>query len=178
MARAWKLYRLMWLVVGVVLGLSFAGYWPQTPLYATATDRADSVAIATGPLESGIEALYILDFLTGDLKAVVLGRVGKFQGLYTYNILSDFGVDLTKNPRFAMVTGMADIRPQAGASVRPSASVLYVAETTTGKVAAYAIPWQSGALNVPGRRITGVLQPLDIYQFRAINRIREGTGAN
>ena len=55
-------------------GLVLSGLWPQTPLHATATDRSDTFAIATGAVDDDTEAVYFLDFLTGDLRAVVLGR--------------------------------------------------------------------------------------------------------
>ena len=54
------------------------------------------------------EAVYFLDFLTGNLSAVVLGRQGNgFTAFYQYNVLNDLGVDPARNPRFMMVTGMA-----------------------------------------------------------------------
>ena len=44
-----KQYR--WLVavgIGLVGGLVLSGFWPQTPLYAVATDRIDTFGMATG----------------------------------------------------------------------------------------------------------------------------------
>jgi hypothetical protein len=63
--------RLVWLGMGLVGGLILCGVWPQTPLHAVATDRSETFAVATGFVDEGIEAVYFLDFLTGDLSAVV-----------------------------------------------------------------------------------------------------------
>ena len=43
-----------WLIamgIGLVGGLILSGLWPHTPLYAVATDRVDTFAMATGPLD-------------------------------------------------------------------------------------------------------------------------------
>ena len=113
-----------------------------TKLHGVATDRYENFAIATGPLDGEVEAVYFLDFLTGDLKAAVLNiNNGKFNAFFSYNILQDLGVDAAKNPRYLMVTGVADLRRIGGSNVQPSASVVYVAELTTGRIAAYAVPW-------------------------------------
>ncbi len=68
-----------WLIAvgaGLIGGLILGGLWPHTPLYAIATDRADTFAMATGFLDSETrtEAVYFLDFLTGDLTAVGAGN--------------------------------------------------------------------------------------------------------
>jgi len=159
-----------WLAVGLALG-TLAGLllglvWPSPALHGVATDRYENFAIATGPLDGEVEAVYFLDFLTGDLKAAVLNiNNGKFTAFFTYNILQDLGVDPAKNPRFLMVTGVADLRRIGGSNVQPSASVVYVAELTTGRVAAYAVPWNP-ALHKQGAAFQAQLVPLDVTQFR------------
>ena len=60
--------------MGLALGLVLSGLWPHTPLHAVSTDRGETYAIATGPVDNEVEAVYFLDFLTGDLGAIVLGR--------------------------------------------------------------------------------------------------------
>lgn len=174
MWQAAKRSRGGWLVAGVLLGLfagSFLPGWPDTPLHAVATDRYDNFAIATGSLDEDIEAVYFLDFLTGDLMGAALGiQTGRFIAFYKYNILGDFGVDASKNPRFLMVTGFANL-VRGGARMQPANSVIYVAELTTGKVAAYSIPWDptSHRRNQP---VMGTFARLDVQQFRNV-AIRE-----
>jgi hypothetical protein len=154
------------LFVGLIVGLVLGGFWPHTPLHAVSTDRLDTFAIATGPVDEEVEAIYFLDFLTGDLRAAVLGRTNKFQGAFQYNVLADFKLDPAKNPKFLMVTGLNQSR-RGGGSVQLSNAVVYVAEVTTGQCAVYGIPW------LPGSRASGVpiknnLVPLDMMRFRAV----------
>jgi hypothetical protein len=165
MARFLKSSPILWLGVGLVVGLVLGGLWPQTPLHAVATDRIDTFAMATGPVDEDAEAVYFLDFLTGDLRAVVISKTtGKFTAFYAYNVLTDLGVDVAKNPRFLMVTGLLNLR-RGGSHVAPAKSTVYVAEVTTGKVGAYCIPWSAGAHG--GTIIKAAFLPLDSTRFRA-----------
>ena len=168
MFEALKSSRPVWLGIGLVGGLILCGVWPQTPLHAVATDRAETFAVATGFVDDGVEAVYFLDFLTGDLNAVVLGRQGNaFTAFYFYkNLVNDLGVDPSKNPKYMMVTGMANLRRGTG-RLRPSLAAVYVAEVTSGKVAAYAIPWSKNA-HASGQIIgPAPLMPLAATRFRA-----------
>lgn len=140
-------------VIGLLAGLMIGGLWPDTPLHAVSTDRSDSFALATGFVEQETEAVYYLDSLTGTLRAAVLSnRTQGFQAMFETNIHADLarviqgkgggsGIQMPQNPNYIMVTGMADIRRSAGQRLRPGQSVLYVAETNTGFVLAYIVPW-------------------------------------
>ena len=88
----------------------------------------------------------------------------RFNAFYERNILADLGVDPSKNPRYLMVTGMTDT-PRGGGQARLSSSVVYVAEITTGQVAAYAIPWNA-AQHSSGQMAKGVLMPMATTRFR------------
>jgi hypothetical protein len=142
---AWRKHRLFVAIgIGLAGGLILAGVWPQTPLHATATDRSETFAIATGEVDYDMEAVYFLDFLTGELRAVVLGRMGNgFTGLFGINVATDLGIDPQKNSKYLMVTGKANMRQAGGSRMRPSGSVCYVAEVSSGKMGAYAIPWST-----------------------------------
>jgi hypothetical protein len=163
----WKQYR--WLVavlIGLVGGLALSGLWPHTPLYALATDRTETFGMATGPLDSEVEAVYFLDFLTGDLRAVALGRQpGTWTGFFHANVAADLGIDQQKNPKFMIVTGMASLRRGGGSRLQPSNSICYVAEITTGKVAAYAAPW-SPSMYAAGQPQTQSLVLVGVTRFR------------
>jgi hypothetical protein len=162
---------LVGIVLGLAAGLMWAGLWPNTPLHATATDRVDTFAMATGDVDEGIEAVYFLDFLSGDLSAAVIGRGATatgymLTGIHTRNVIQDMNLDANKNPRFLMVTGKADLnRGGRGGMVQASRAVVYVAEVTTGKVAAYAIPWNAAAHN-QGRLIRTPLVPVIAFPIR------------
>jgi hypothetical protein len=151
--------------LGIVAGMLLSGVWPQTPLHASATDRSDSFAMASGFVDEDVEAVYFLDFYTGDLNAVVMGRQSAhFTGYFKTNVNADMGIDPAKNPRFMMLTGMADLR-RAGSRLQTSRAVVYVAEVTSGKVAAYAIPW-SASLQQGGQAAVQPLVPIATTRFR------------
>ena len=139
----WKKYR--WLAaagIGLVIGLVMSGLWPHTPLYAVATDRIETYGMCTGPLDADVEAVYFLDFLTGQLTAVVIGKIpGSWSGFYQANVSAVLQIDPQKNPKFLMVTGMVNLRRGGGSRVQPANAVCYVAEVTSGQVAAYTILW-------------------------------------
>ncbi len=182
----------IWLAIGLLLGVIMGGLWPDRPLHAVATDRADSFAMATGPVDEDVEAVYFLDFATGTLRAAVLSnQQPRFQALYQANVNIDLAqyvrmrnaglaqmnaqrrkkglpplpqADMPAAPSYMMVTGMADIRRGAAARMRPALSSVYVAETTTGILLAYIIPWDPGA-HAADQFVTGPLTPRAIDQF-------------
>ena len=157
--------RFAWLAVGLMIGFVLSGLLPRAPIHAVSTDRIDTFAIATGPVDSEFEAVYFLDFLTGDLRAAVLGKnAGAFTAFFNYNVIQDLGVDPTKNPKFLMVTGMASLR-RGGSRLQPSLSVVYVAEVTTGNVAAYVIPW-SPAMHNANQPMVQPMVPVAVTRFR------------
>ena len=164
MAYTLRQNRLVWLAVGLALGWMVANWWPATPLHAVATDRYDTFAIATGPVDDEVEAVFFLDFLTGDLRAAVMNQWGKFTAFYECNIQKDLGVEPGKNPRYLMVTGINDIQ-RGAARMRPGRSIVYVAEINSGLVAAYAIPWLRESWSV-GRVIKAQMIPMDVTKFR------------
>jgi len=158
--------RILWLVVGLVLGSVIGGFWPHTPLHAIATDRSETIIIATGLVDDNIEAIFFLDSLTGTLRAAVpsLQRMTEYQAMWEANASADLvacvrtvngnvarlsggkgavprpAIQMPQAPRFLMVTGLMDIR-QGAARMRPSRSVVYVAEANTGIVMTYVLPW-------------------------------------
>jgi hypothetical protein len=152
--------------IGLVIGMLFAGYWPNVPLHAVATDRTDGFAIATGYCDESVEAVYFLDFLTGDLSAAVVSKQnGQFNAFYTHNVVADLGINPGKAPRFLLTTGTVDLRRTGGKTTSLSRSLVYVAELQCGKVAAYAIPWSSSAWNA-GQTLRGQITLLSTGRFR------------
>ena len=97
------------IVLGLVIGLNIEGLWPSIPLHASATHGIDKFAIATGLVDDSVEALYFLDFLTGDMRAAVINpKTGKFNSFFTRNIAADFG-GAGRNSGYLMVTGSVDM---------------------------------------------------------------------
>ncbi len=157
--------RALWLAVGLVAGLSLGGVLPEVPLHAVATNSNDTFAIATGPLDQEVEAVFFLDHLTGNLNAFVLNKLGAFNAFFNRNVLGDLQVNPAQNPRFLMVTGVANLQ-RTGAAMQPGQSICYVAEITTGRVAAYAVPWNAAMRNRTAPMQTGLLL-LGVMPFRA-----------
>ena len=152
------------LVLGLIAGLNLQGIWPTAPLHASATHGLDKFAIATGFVDTSVEALYFLDYLTGDMRAAVINpKSGKFNAFFTRNITSDFG-GAGRATGYLMVTGAVDM-PRGTSKFQYANSIVYVAEATTGQVAAYTIPWNS-ALHAAGTTQYGEFQPLDVKPFR------------
>lgn len=158
--------RTAWLVAALMLGIIIGGLLPESPLHATATDRAENFAMATGNIDEGIDAIYTLDFLTGDLQAYVLNPTTRsFSSWYKRNILQDLGLGQGQAPKLVMVTGNADLR-SGGGNAQYGSSVLYVAELSKGLLGVYALPFNSAALN----RVNPQAQPiyaLTILPFRS-----------
>lgn len=154
------------LMLGLAVGLNLKGLWPQVPLHATATHGQENFAIATGSVDGQTEAVFFLDCLTGDLRAAVLQpRTGKFNALFSYNVLADFG-GIGKAPKFLMVTGALNV-PQRTGNVQMARSVVYVAEATSGQVACYGIPWNN-ARQAQMVAQGGTFVPLDKCKMRNV----------
>ncbi len=161
--------------IGLIAGLVLSGIWPSTALHAVATDRNDTYVMATGPLDPDVEAVYLLDCLTGDLGAFVLGRQpGLWSGIFKRNVSADLGVDPQKNPKFLMVTGLAGLRRGSGSRTPWSGSVCYVAEVTSGRMAVYAIPW-SPPMFAAGQLQSRQLELVGVTQFRQSGGMGLGT---
>jgi hypothetical protein len=167
----WRRSRwLIGLMMGLAAGLAFSGLWPQSPLYAVATDRVETFAIATGPVDSEVEAVYFLDLLTGDLRAVVLGKQpGTWTGFFQANVAADMGLGggQSQNLKFMMVTGMCSLRRGGGTRLQPSIAMCYVAEVTSGKLAAYTIPW-SPSMYAAGQPQTWDLKLAGVTRFKQV----------
>lgn len=136
----------IWISAGLVVGLIVGSMLPHSPLYATATDRQDNFAIATGHLDTENEGIFFLDMLTGDLKGAIVSPYTRQIGyLYATNVLKDLEIDASKSPKFLVVTGSLEVRPQGSSQF--AQCVVYVAEVNSGKMVCYAMPFNKGVLN-------------------------------
>ena len=115
--------------------------WPARPIYASATDSTDDLAIATGIIADDVEGFFALDGLTGDLQCLVFNPQSQnFNAIFRRNVLADLQIDAAKNPRFLMTTG--NVVSWRRSTLYLAASIVYVTETASGRFAAYAIPWR------------------------------------
>ena len=122
----------------------------EQQLHAVATHGADNMALATGRIDEGVEGIFILDFITGDLTCQVLNpRSGTLGGLFRQNVVQDLGVEQGKQPKYLLVTGGLEIR-QNISNIRPAKSLVYVADSNTGRYVAYMLPWNQQLANAGG----------------------------
>lgn len=159
--------RAAWLVVGLCGGLLIRGTWPETPAWAVATDSDESCAIATGPLDDSFEGFYFLDFASGELRGTALSPITrKFFATFSANVANDLGVDGRRNPKYLLATGNAQFRP-GGGPVQPASGIVYVFELTSGKVAAYAVPWSQAQSATGAPLRNAAMKLLSVMQLRA-----------
>ncbi|HEV2971055.1 MAG TPA: hypothetical protein VGY55_13865 [Pirellulales bacterium] len=140
------------------------GFFKAINAHASATNSQESLILATGEVDTAIEAVYTLDPLTGELRGAVLNPAkGGFAGRFSYpNLAKDF--EGVKNPKFLMVTGVAEMR-QGYRGGKFARSAVYVAEVTSGKVVAYGVPWDPTKAASP-QGYVGTLIPLGAFTAR------------
>jgi len=144
-----KQKRIVWLAIGALTGFLVAAFMPAQPSQAVATHGQDGFALATGLLDTNVEGVYFLDCLTGALRGSVLNVYnGQFTASFEANVLADMHLDTVKNPKFLMVTGLANLR-RGPTQFQPGESVVYVAEVSSGTLAAYAVRWNVGVSSSP-----------------------------
>lgn len=143
------------LVAGTLLGLLVSHLtttnssiqFPDTVLNATASHGNDSFALATGPVGNSAEGLFVLDYVTGELRCfVVYPKTQVIGGQFKVNVAQVLGVEQGKKPKYLMVTGTASF-PRGVGNVRAANCIVYVADANTGNFAAYGIPWNSNMEN-------------------------------
>ncbi|MEC8338677.1 MAG: hypothetical protein VXZ84_11095 [Planctomycetota bacterium] len=116
-------------------------------VHASTASGTDGFSVATGPIDENVEGLFLLDGLTGDLTCSVVSVFnGKFFARMQRNVLNDLSLDNDKNTRLLMVTGSWRFRSQTSQR-RPSNSLVYVVDSSSGNYAAYAVPWNKLAAN-------------------------------
>lgn len=116
----------------------------QRYLNAMASHGADTMAIATGPIDDS-EGLFVLDYLTGELTCFVLNsRSGKFDAGFKTNVIQSLGVEPGKKPKYLMVTGVADFPRGIGGGQLGQCAV-YVVDSNTGHFGVWGVPYNRQA---------------------------------
>src|SRR5258708_7239436 len=127
--------RLLWLVVGLLLGGSgvalYVGHQPMAWAY---NDRYEDYILCTGAVaispRSPTDGVWLLDYRAGKLLGTLIDRMhGKIVGWAELDLVSEFNLPPRQNVHFLMTTGM----------IAQGQAALYVAETTTGKFAVYTM---------------------------------------
>jgi hypothetical protein len=128
----------------VAAGQTKSEWLEQRYLNATASHGADTMAIATGPIDNS-EGLFVLDYLTGELTCFVLNsRTGKFDAGFKTNVIQSLGVQPGKKPKYLMVTGIADF-PRIPGGGQLGQCAIYVVASNTGNCGVWGVPFSRQA---------------------------------
>lgn len=138
------------LIAGVAVGWFFNG---KQPVFAGgSTDRHEDFIMATGPvnqaltnsnnnqfLNAELDGVWVLDYKSGKLLATTINRqTGKMISFGEVDLVREFEIAPRANVHFMMSTG----------TVVKGQSVLYLVETTTGKMGVYSM--LANETNTPG----------------------------
>jgi hypothetical protein len=141
--------RFLWLFLGLALGIiGTALYFGSSkPALANTTDRYEDYIICTGPVTLNpvvpTDGIWVLDYRSGKLLGTVIDRMrGKLINWAEVDLVKEFNIQPKQNVHFMMTTG----------TVTQGQAALYIAETTTGRVAVYTMGTQNGAPGLVIRR--------------------------
>lgn len=152
------------IAVGVMLGLAMS---PERrhdvdlmKLHASASSTGKTISLATGLVDDGDEAVYILDHLNGNLQCwLINSRTNELGGVYRTNVLAALGggkegVDAD----LVMTTGTFEFNNRGRAI--PAQSVVYVADGNSGQAAAFGFTFNKAEIqrgNVEEGELTTIL---------------------
>ena len=160
------------MMIGTIVGLDHQRSpgltMPETVLHATGSHGGETFAMATGPIDTDVEGVFMLDFLTGELQCRVVypHRNGQFGGLFKYNVITDLGVQTGKKPDYVLVTGAANFT-RGAATTTPAGCAVYVADANTGNFAGYTFMFNRTAYRA-GAPQTGTFVLLGVGKAREI----------
>ena len=147
--------RLLWLVVGILLGGLGVGLTVVRPNEAqAANDRFEDYILCTGAVNVTprvpTDGVWLLDYRAGKLLGTVIDRTsGKIVGFAEVDLANEFKLQPKSNVHFLMTTG----------TIAQGQAALYLAETTTGKFGVYTL--------APGDGSGGItIQRHDMVMFR------------
>ena len=136
--------------VGSYFGFQFAARSAVNPiananslaelqLQAGTASRGKTMSLATGQLDEDVEALFVLDHITGNLQCWLMNsRTGAVGGIYRTNIVDDLVLDKTAQPDYMMVTGNFFWAAGFAGNVAPAKSIVYIADGNSGNVVGYS----------------------------------------
>ena len=122
--------------------------------------RSDNISIATGAIDEGLEAMFILDHGAGTLQCwFVNPRTGILAGAYATNVSNAFGGGRASDKDFVMATGYVDFSVGKRGNIRAAKCICYVAENNSGKIAGYGLEYDPRGVTTGGFQ-TGELKLL------------------
>ena len=148
--------------VGALTMAAIAYLLPPNPVRAEVASGNDKFTMVTVQMVEGqaIQGVFVLNHLTGVLAGGVLNEQDlRFNYKYLHNVAADFQTGATAEPKYAIVSGPANLRSGGGNQV--AYGVIYVAELSSGAVIAYTFPRPSNR-NI---NTTMPLAKLDFFKF-------------
>ena len=149
----------------IVAGNLLASRMKSSPvvLNADSASRGEQLSMATGFVDRdrGIEGLFVLDHLTGNIQCSIINpRNGEIGGIYVANVNKDLELGKAGDADFVMTTGAFRVEGRRG-NERPADSICYVADGNSGRMVGYSLLYdkqsllnnvqQQGALTVIAR---------------------------
>jgi len=137
--------------LGVALGLYVAGSdrlpgsSSELPmvLQADSASSGKSLAMATGLIdtEDGVEGLFVLDRLSGNLQCWVMSsQTGGIAAIYTARPADDMGLEKGGEVDYVMTTGRMNFqRAGRAGNMVPAGCVCYVGDGNSGNVVGYSV---------------------------------------
>ena len=122
---------------------------PPMELMAGTAARTKSLSMATGLIDNNVEALFVLDHLTGNLQCWLLNtKTGNVGGIYRASAATDLAVaGKSGTPEYIMTTGNFFFRGGTSGSNTPANSICYIGDANTGNVVGYSLTYNEQALN-------------------------------
>ena len=118
-------------------------------LHADTAARGKTMSLATGQVNANVQGLFVLDHTSGRLSCVVLSPRSGGDGVAVFaaNVNETLGQAKAGQTDYLMATGAinANVGGRAGQN-RPSGCVCYVANSSTGQVAAYTFQFNNTML--------------------------------
>jgi hypothetical protein len=152
--------RLLWLGVGLVLGVAGAWLFLEPPQQArAANDRYDDYILCTGAAADRkggtTDGVWLLDYRAGKLLGTLIDRsTAKIVGWAEVDLVEEFNIPPKSPVHFMMTTGQ----------ITTSQAALYITETTSGKMGVYSMGVRDDAK--PGVQI----RKHDLVYFREPKR--------
>ena len=163
--------------VGMIVGIGWnSRESAELPvqLHADSAARGKGMSFATGMIDEGVEGLFVLDHLTGNIQCWVLNkRTGDIGGIYSANVGVDLELEKVGDSDFVMTTGRFDFNPASRrGNIRPAECLCYVGDGNTGKVVGYGLEFNPQVIAQGGAQ-QGELQVVCKGVTREATQIRD-----
>ena len=111
-------------------------------LKADTANSGKAITVSTGLIDEGVEGLFILDHLSGNLQCWVMNpQTGGVAAMFLANPATDMGIAKGGDTDFVMCTGgfIYQGRGRRTGNLRPASCICYVADGNSGKVVGYSL---------------------------------------